>query len=448
MRVRVHNPISTLIAGCVAALAIGAAPDPTFAEKNSRITTSINKQATGQQTKPDSSVREGLTVIATDGLVADTPTTAHYDFGDADLLRTPHLEHTFTFRNNSKTSLVIERFQPTCGCTTALTASGSSGENQSLAPGATIAVNVSIDLANLKPGKFDKYLWVYVVGSTEPAITIEMTAAVQPIVTLEPSILEFGSVPAGKARQLTLTAGIDTRLFAGGRMPQFLCSNPDVKIVSTGEIKDIKGKSITLKEAKAISARKGTSARDLDPAATPISRSRTFGYRIELAANARLGMVEGGITILLKPSKSSGNPKPSSDDRDSSQAQRIASALINIGAPLTGEVVGSISARPRVLIFGSITQGNRAVRQFTLVGVSSEALRDLELTTSTPYIEAHFVPDKPASPGDAPALTLQIEAEITRNVPVGNLQGEIRITTKNGERLVLPIILNVYARHS
>ncbi len=395
--------------------------------------------------KSGSVVPEGLIVDATDGLVADTTSTAHYDFGDADLLRTPGLEHTFTFRNNSKTPIVIERFQPSCGCTTALPASGGSGENQSLAPGATIAVNVSIDLANLKSGKFDKYLWVYVVGSTDPAVTIEMTAAVQPILALEPSILEFGSVPAGKAGHLTLTAKMDSRLFADGSAPQLLCSNPDVKIVLTGEIKDIKGKSIASKKTKAVLA--GTSAGDIDPAAAPVSRLRTFGYRVELAANARLGTVEGAITVQMKQPKSGSEPRIQDASADR-RAQRIASALVNIGAPLSGEVVGSISARPRVLVFGSITQGNRAVRQFTLIGISRDALNNLKLTTSTPYIEARFVSQKPAAPGDTPALTLQIEAEITRNVPIGNLQGEVRITTKNGERLMLPIILNVYARRN
>ena len=69
---------------------------------------------------------------------------------------------------------------------------------------------------------------------------------------------------------------------------------------------------------------------------------------------------------------------------------------------------------------------------FFETGPTFEVLEDFANSSTNRLVDALIR----LKAGDAPALTVQIEAEITRNVPVGNLQGEVRLTTKNGERLV------------
>ena len=76
----------------------------------------------------------------------------HYDFGTVS--EGSAAEHVFTFTNTGKEPIIIQRVQPSCGCTTP------DWSKDPIAPGATGMIKASYGTQG-RPGHFDKTMTVF-----------------------------------------------------------------------------------------------------------------------------------------------------------------------------------------------------------------------------------------------------------------------------------------------
>ncbi|MEO6830763.1 MAG: DUF1573 domain-containing protein [Chitinophagaceae bacterium] len=81
-----------------------------------------------------------------------------YDFGNVE--EGPAAEHVFTFTNNGKENLVIQRVQPSCGCTTP------DWSKDPIPPGKTGMIKASYGTQG-RPGHFEKSMTVFTNAGTK-----------------------------------------------------------------------------------------------------------------------------------------------------------------------------------------------------------------------------------------------------------------------------------------
>jgi hypothetical protein len=84
--------------------------------------------------------------------------TESYDFGTVE--EGPAAEHVFTFTNTGKGPLVIQRVQPSCGCTTP------DWTKDPVAPGKTGMIKASYGTQG-RPGPFEKTMTVFTNAGTK-----------------------------------------------------------------------------------------------------------------------------------------------------------------------------------------------------------------------------------------------------------------------------------------
>ncbi len=382
----------------------------------------IAAQSSGARQNPvPSSPPPHLTVVAQAGVERTAPDAGRHVFGRVSLLQTVRLDYTFALRNDSRTALVIDTVQTSCGCTSGLLAGKDKSAHPTIAPGETVALPVSLDLTQAHPGPFSKYVWVNALGAASPVATLEIAADLAPAVTFTPSVLNFGALAAGKGAALTLTAALDTRLLAAGRPPRLLSSNPDVEIT----------------------AAPAPGPPPVSSPLPPIPASKTIRlqtYTLRLSPRARLGQVRG--TVSFEP------PAPGAN-LEGTTADRATVALKGVQALLTGQVVGSLRANPQILVFGSVVEGRTATQRITLVGVAPGALDGLKISCTLASLTARLLPTRVhaalsaaplGTPADAALPERILEATLDGQTPPGGLQAEICITTAKGERLIVPVL--------
>jgi len=81
-----------------------------------------------------------------------------YDFGNIE--EGPAAEHVFTFTNTGKEAIVIQRVQPSCGCTTP------DWTKDPIAPGKTGMIKASYGTQG-RPGPFEKTMTVFTNAGTK-----------------------------------------------------------------------------------------------------------------------------------------------------------------------------------------------------------------------------------------------------------------------------------------
>jgi hypothetical protein len=119
-----------------------------------------------------------LSVVPNAGTVIAGPGAAFWQFAPRPLSDETPLTHTFLLRNDTKTTLTIERVALSCDCVAAQI-----GESQSLpvqiAPGQTVPVQVSLSMGRLVPGPVSKSAWIYLHGGNEDGLRLEMRGMVR-----------------------------------------------------------------------------------------------------------------------------------------------------------------------------------------------------------------------------------------------------------------------------
>ncbi len=360
----------------------------------------------------------GLTVVIEDGVQQNGPNGAFRDFGTVDSLTTKRQEQTFHLRNSGATPIDINYIQPSCGCASVVLSADNDRNAYTIAPGAQVAVRMTLDLNRVQSGHIAKFAMVYVKGSNAPAFTLEMRGEMPPVISYSSRVLDFGRLDAGVGRTLTLMITVDKRLLAVNPPPRLICTNPDIQITpqpdSTLPPKPLDDKTIT------------------------------HSYAVTLARNARIGVVGGAIAFVPGDSRAAAPPPT-----QYGIPGIIPDALDGASAIISGQVVGKFYASPYLLVMGSIPQGKEIIRQIQLVGQNPEILQDLTLTCSLPTMSARVLPKAAATqPGTAlnegtTRFIELIEVKLDAQTPAGGLNGEIVITAKDGERFIVTLLGDV-----
>lgn len=109
------------------------------------------------------------------------------------------LERTIPIRNSGTENLVIGAITTDCGCTAALLSS------QTIPPGREGTLKVSVDIQPDWQGTFAKHVTIHTNDPAASTFTLPVTGQVKRMFAVDPKVLEFHEVPAGRGGALTLT---------------------------------------------------------------------------------------------------------------------------------------------------------------------------------------------------------------------------------------------------
>lgn len=345
-----------------------------------------------------------------------------WDAGSVSALDTDHLGHTFTLRNDGDFAIIIGRLQTSCGCTSAAAATdkGPATLPLTLASGQTVTVVVSVDLAKVAPGHILKSVLVYKPDGLRPLAQMQITGTLRPSLSLSAPLLDFGTVPGGQGRALSVTATWDERLVPGGTLPPLMSTNPDVTVTPQPEV---------------VAAAPKTPG----PSAFLHRGVRTRTYRVALSQSAPLGPLSGVLSFQALAAAPLTAPKGSSI----SQALRAA-ILAQPTVLLLGQVQGELASQPQTLLFGRVLSGQSAIREIVLTGTRPEALKTLSVSTASPWISAHLSPSTPVfRDGQLQADSQVVEVSLRPNAPPGLLSSTLKVTLANGQHLRVPVTADI-----
>jgi len=342
----------------------------------------------------------GLTVVAADGVKSKEPTFGVKDFGVVDSLAVPNVEHNFILRNDSPAPVMIARLQASCGCTSVLL--GEANEtSKTLAPGEQVKVHAAVDVSRFR-GAIHKT--VRAMGADDTTLaTMEISAEVKEPISFSTNQVDFGSITAGTARSIPLTVTLSPSLLAKGTVPKLVSSNPDVQVTPV--------------------------------AATALAAGlREQKYTLTIGAKAPIGPLSGNLSFASPPPTGAAATTPGPLD----------SVFQAATVPLSGEVVGHITATPRMVFFGT---GQDAKQQVTLDGSSPLTLKNLKVTSASPWVTARLIPPASGKAKGAATTPTRVTLELSLNsrAPAGNLDTQVLVTTQEGERLRLPVSAYVVA---
>lgn len=348
----------------------------------------------------------GLSLEARDGVSLLYTNQGGYGFGTANPLDTPQITAVFHLKNDTNKPITLSRLDPSCHCTTA-TVEGvpASAALPAIAPGKTAAIRVTVDLAGHPAGNLEKTVTVYIAGSTRPAAVLAVEGILTPLVSLTPSLLDFGIVAAGKEKTLPVTVIVDPRLIPGGVLPELRSSNAALRLIPQPAI--------------------------VTPASAGISKTITRSYVAVLSPNAPLGPVNGSLSFVPLP-----------------QASPIAAEAFTGGSVLLlGQVQGEVSALPQSLAFGTIKQGEEATRQVALMGSTADAVRSVSVSSPSAFITAHLQPLSPTfgAGGQIVTSARTVLVTLSRNAPTGTMQTQLKVSLASGRRLLIPLSAYVSA---
>jgi hypothetical protein len=300
------------------------------------------------------------------------------------------VSHTFLLRNADASPLTISRFHPSCHCTSAaLVPDG--GLPVVLAPGAEATVRVSVAVEPYLIGPLEKSVQVYADGRDTPIATLTLDADVRPLVSLEPTQLDFGMAPAGHVRTRTLRATLDARLAPAEGTPQLLATDPDLKVTPLAASADV------------------------------TSGMRTYMYRVTLAPDAALGPVRDVLEFAHSAGQSATLGATLSDSS---------------GVPVTGTVVGSATASPSLVAFGTVSVGHAAGLRVTLTAPHQGILAAARAVVADRDLHCRW---EHGAPG-----TRSLVVTLFAPTP-GSVQSAVIVLLANGQRLRIPITAYVTA---
>lgn len=317
---------------------------------------------------------------------------ARYDFGEIRQGGAAPLTHTFLLRNDGPAPVTIGRFQPSCHCTSAAFMP-QQPLPVTLAPGAQAAVQVSVVIEPYLSGPLEKYVQVFATGQDEPLATLTLDGNLHPLAVMDPLSLDFGTVSAGQARSLTLTATVDARLVPKGKIPALAASDPDIQITP------------------------------LRPRPDTDVTTRTFAYRVTLSSRAALGPVQDLLQFIVPANAPSVSGMTLADGP---------------GVPVAGTVRGPVLFSPAMLAFGVVSQGQSALLPVRLTAKQDSLLAAARASTRSPYLRLSWV--------RRAARTRTLDVMLDSGAPVGAVQSQVTILLRDGLHLRLPVTAYIAAR--
>ena len=342
---------------------------------------------------------------------------AEFDFGTISQARTEPLVHDFTLKNTGDTAITIDRVQPQCGCTTAVVQQEGAGGGNTVQPGATVKIHVSIDPGHLIPGPAVKNTIIFVQGQSQPAATLVMKGKMLSLATFQPTSINFGDIPAGSKRAQIITVIYDKSLTTGGALPSPKLGNdvPGLRLVPAKGPDDLAGMPSTTQAFP---------SGPVDPVPMAQDTVKKY-YRLELTPEARIGNTFASVNL-------------------DGSARKL---TLNAFTSVMWNVIGDIQAAPNSVAFGTVVQGTAQTLKFLITGKKNANTKSLKVVCDNDYLTAKYTPS-PASTltiAAVPGATGQVlelgsvDVTLKANAPAGSLQSKITVSTADGQMLDVPV---------
>lgn len=339
--------------------------------------------------------RASLSVTPAGGVTLADSASAKATFAGATLLDKTYVDQTFTLKNTGSVPATVTRLVSSCGCLSALVGEGGRASLPvTLAPGQTLEVRARVSFLGLHPGSLSKTISVYTADAPDvPTLSLTLQGTLLPVARIAPATLDLGRAEPG-AGGVTVTITPDPRL-KNGPVPTLQATHPGLVV-------------------------------------TPLPRQGdTLRYRVSVAADAPLGPLTGQLAFA---------PDPAADP----DAQIRAAAWRSVTVPVTGEVIGDVSAAPGMVAFGAVSNppAQGVSQTVTLTAIKPNALRGATVTVTSPYLRARLRTDI----GTAKETALEIT--LLPGAPSGVLQATVIVQLANRQRLSLPVNAYVTAASS
>ena len=340
------------------------------------------------------------------------PDAVKCDLGEINPARTPHCEHDFTLKNTTDAPLIIGRVRGSCGCESVTLRRDKQELTQAtLAPGEQITLHVSIKMQGQHGEHLHKFVWVDGADS-KPLTTLALELSVHETVSFSTGFLAFGSVPKGTERTVDFAVTVEKDALTQGKLPRLVSSNSALRVATVG-----------------IAA----------PAIWNGRPAVTQNYRVSPADAKQLASLEGILHFDL-PAVAVKTTSGTAPHTAADEAAVNAEALRNASVPVSGEVVGSVVALPRTLLFGSVEAGKENRRSVMLTGLSAEALQKMTVSCDNKWVTARV---QVARENITPPTCL-LEITLSRTTPPGIMQATITLNSPQGEKeLVLPVVAEI-----
>jgi hypothetical protein len=303
------------------------------------------------------------------------------------------VSHLFILKNASTQPLILDKLTPNCECASA-TIAGEKPQSLpvTIAPGAEISIETKVNISKLYPGLFHKAIYLFVKEQTAPAFELKLTGEIRAGVTLVSDIANFGHALYGEQPSTKIEAIVDKGVISQPEKLTAESSNPDVIV------------------KRSVSITKNTNLTRVE-------------FRAALSPTARIGRIAGQITLRYPGAKD-------------------ISGLVGTPIQIMGDVVGSISASPQSISFEGAVSSPPAEQVVIVTGLGASSIARAKIESTSPHIKAKFIAPKEASL--IKALKLQVSL-IAITQPFGK-QENITITAPDGERLLIPVTINIAAQ--
>lgn len=237
------------------------------------------------------------------------------------------ITHTFVLRNSGKSPITLQRIQSSCGCLTAVLGGGDEKHLPTLAPGATLSLQVTLDTAQmldiistplLAGSETHKQVWVYTTAdSLHPAVVLEMRGHIMSGVTIEPATLNFGSIGQAEGASRTVRVTYAAALYREGRTRLVAPNGSPLRVTPLSDA-------------------------PLSGSPTEVVRS----YQVWIAPHAPIGALSGQLLVEGLAARNA----PSRSGKTQTHSPALTRRL-----PFVGQIEGSISAQPGTAVFGVVS---------------------------------------------------------------------------------------------
>ena len=314
-----------------------------------------------------------------------------YSFPSVNAAQSAPITHVFSVANTTEKAVTIDHLQPSCGCTSAvLDGAPTQDKPTTIPPHGSVDVRMSIDPSRLSPGNVDKFVMVYVKEQAAAFATLEMKGTLVPGATYSPTSLHFGHVPYSKGAQLPLTVTLDPAILAPKMHAHLISTQYGVEVVPV------------------------TPEPPTSPATTG---TLTRQYTVLVSPSARLGAFNGVVTMMVS-------------DGHGGERQ------VSTPAPITGDVVGQVTASPEVVAFAMVTAGEASTQEVTLEGLTPADIPKTKLLVAGDMLEAHFAP---LPKNDPRKNAIRLLVSIMKKAKPGSMSSEIVVMMADGSQLLLPV---------
>ena len=367
---------------------------------------SLHEAALGATTAIGQSPNSAVSVILAPVGDAGSGHAARYKFGTVLVVDTADITHVFKFQNTSQQSVIVERTEPSCSCTSAeiikspvqeanpvVPIPGDSSDPQAvdLAPGDTVSIKVDVDASELMAGDITKSVLLFVTGQDVPAAEMIMQGTIDRGIDFDKSFIDFGTLKSTDIVSQTVAVTIDRRLETGGAVVKIVSKDPAISVSEMGLPEPEHNEPV---------------------AAHPLRKSQ---LKVTLD-HPFIGSLGSMNSALVAERTKNG----------------VTTTVPDVELDLVGNVTGTFSASSRMVLFPTGPDGTQGPQKITLTADAPGALDGLTATSASPFVRVKIEPRKSKKATD---LVMSLVA----GTPEGSLQSSVIIKNDTGERMKLPI---------